>query len=104
WLALPWGPLLLAPSLPPAVGTAADPNGTAEATRSVGSPAGSSGRDDPTAVAIRAAAALGLAWLLTATYSLPWYDVVAWAPFALLAASRWDWLLIAAPGHLARAV
>ncbi|HKA69983.1 MAG TPA: polyprenol phosphomannose-dependent alpha 1,6 mannosyltransferase MptB [Actinomycetes bacterium] len=61
------------------------------------------GGDDPASVAIRMAAALGLAWLLTATYSLPWYDVVAWAPFALLAASRWDFLLIARTGILAAA-
>ena len=103
WLAFALVTLLLAQSLPAAVGTAAGANGAAEATRSVGSPAGSSGLADPSAVAIRAAAALGLAWLLTATYSLPWYDVVAWAPFALLAASRWDWLLIARTGVLAAA-
>jgi hypothetical protein len=103
WLAFALVTLLLAHSLPAAVGTAAGANGAAKATRSVGSPAGSSGWDDPTGVAIRAAAALGLAWLLTATYSLPWYDVIAWAPFALLAASRWDWLLIARTGVLAAA-
>jgi len=50
---------------------------------------------DPTHEAIRTAAALTLAWALTATYSLPWYDVAAWAPFALLAATPYDWLLIA---------
>ncbi|MCI0687409.1 MAG: polyprenol phosphomannose-dependent alpha 1,6 mannosyltransferase MptB [Sporichthyaceae bacterium] len=59
--------------------------------------------DDPTPTAIRTAAVLGLAWLLTATYSLPWYDVVAWAPFALLAASRWDALLVARTGLLTAA-
>src|SRR4029453_6091239 len=42
--------------------------------------------------AIRTAAALTLAWSLTATYSLPWYDVAAWAPIALLAATPYDWL------------
>jgi hypothetical protein len=50
---------------------------------------------DPTYEAIRTAAALTLAWSLTATYSLPWYDVAAWAPIALLAATPYDWLLIA---------
>jgi hypothetical protein len=52
-------------------------------------------RPDPTYEAIRTAAALTLAWSLTATYSLPWYDVAAWAPIALLAATPYDWLLIA---------
>lgn len=52
-------------------------------------------RPDPTHEAIRTAAALTLAWSLTATYSLPWYDVAAWAPIALLAATPYDWLLIA---------
>ncbi|MGH8834411.1 MAG: polyprenol phosphomannose-dependent alpha 1,6 mannosyltransferase MptB [Actinomycetes bacterium] len=97
WLTFASVTLLLARSLPTAVG------GAARATDAVGSPVESSGRDDPAPVAIRAAAALGFAWLLTATYSLPWYDVVAWAPFALLAASRWDWLLIARTGVLAAA-
>jgi hypothetical protein len=56
---------------------------------------------DPLPDAVRAAAVLGFAWLLTATYSLPWYDVVAWAPFALLAASAYDWLLIGRTALLA---
>ena len=86
WLTFALVTLLLARSLPAAVGAR-------DGSEAV----------DPTSVAIRAAAALGLAWLLTATYSLPWYDVVAWAPFALLAASRWDWLLIARTGILAAA-
>jgi hypothetical protein len=50
---------------------------------------------EPTHEAIRTAAALTLAWSLTATYSLPWYDVAAWAPIALVAATPYDWLLIA---------
>jgi hypothetical protein len=50
---------------------------------------------DPRPEAIRIAAILGLAWLLTATYSLPWYDVVAWAPITLLAGGAYDWLLLA---------
>jgi hypothetical protein len=41
-----------------------------------------------------AAALLTLAWLLTAPYSLPWYDVAAWAPFMLVAASGADGLLL----------
>ncbi len=42
-----------------------------------------------------AAALLSLAWLLTTPYSLPWYDVAAWAPLVLLAPSALDWLLLA---------
>ncbi|MDI2131897.1 glycosyltransferase 87 family protein [Yinghuangia seranimata] len=45
--------------------------------------------------AVGAAALLTLAWLLTAPYSLPWYDVAAWAPFTVLAASAADGLLLA---------
>ena len=42
----------------------------------------------------RACAVATLAWLLGATYILPWYDSAAWALLALLPASRWDcWLL-----------
>lgn len=50
---------------------------------------------DPRPEAIRVTAIVGLAWLLTATYSLPWYDVVAWAPITLLAGGAYDWLLLA---------
>ncbi|WP_436785856.1 hypothetical protein [Yinghuangia sp. YIM S10712] len=42
-----------------------------------------------------AAALLTVAWLLTAPYSLPWYDLAAWAPFMLLAATATDGLLLA---------
>ncbi|MFE3201254.1 hypothetical protein [Embleya sp. NPDC059237] len=42
-----------------------------------------------------AAALLSLAWLLTTPYSLPWYDVAAWAPLVLLAPSALDGLLLA---------
>jgi hypothetical protein len=42
----------------------------------------------------RAAAVATLAWLLGATYVLPWYDSWAWPLLVLLPASRWDgWLL-----------
>jgi hypothetical protein len=41
----------------------------------------------------RAAAVTALAWLIGATYVLPWYDAWAWPFLALLPASRWDrWL------------
>lgn len=42
-----------------------------------------------------AAALLTLAWLVTTPYSLPWYDVAAWAPLVLLAPSALDPLLLA---------
>ncbi|NYI05497.1 hypothetical protein [Allostreptomyces psammosilenae] len=44
--------------------------------------------------AVWAAAVLSLAWLLTAPYSLPWYDVMAWAPLALLPATALDRLAV----------
>ncbi|WP_157431760.1 polyprenol phosphomannose-dependent alpha 1,6 mannosyltransferase MptB [Actinomadura hibisca] len=48
-------------------------------------------RDEPR----RVAAALVLAWLFAAPYELPWYDGFGWAVLALLAWSRFDWLLLA---------
>jgi hypothetical protein len=44
-----------------------------------------------------------LAWLLAATYLLPWYTAPAWALLALLAWSRWDELLLAVTTMLALA-
>ncbi|GAB6900132.1 polyprenol phosphomannose-dependent alpha 1,6 mannosyltransferase MptB [Kineosporia succinea] len=43
----------------------------------------------------RAALALGVGWLLTTTYSLPWYDCMVWAPLALLAPTLLDGALLA---------
>ncbi|MFI1583026.1 hypothetical protein [Embleya sp. NPDC020630] len=51
--------------------------------------------DDVLRDSAAAAALLSLAWLLTTPYSLPWYDVAAWAPLVLLAPSALDWLLLA---------
>lgn len=48
-----------------------------------------------TAHAVRAAAALTLAWTLSAPYTLPWYDAFAWAPLALLPPSVFDRWLVA---------
>jgi len=47
-------------------------------------------RDD----AVRTAALLSIAWLLSAAYALPWYDVIAWAPLVLLPASGVDGVLL----------
>jgi alpha-1,6-mannosyltransferase len=45
--------------------------------------------------AVRAAAVLTFAWLLSAPYSLPWYDAAVWLPFAVMTASAFDYLLLA---------
>ena len=58
---------------------------------------------DRVAEATRAAGLLGVAWLLTAPYSLPWYDVAAWAPVALLAPSVVDGFLLARSTAMAAA-
>jgi hypothetical protein len=38
---------------------------------------------------------LGAAWILSLPYALPWYDVMAWAPLALVAPSLLDAALLA---------
>ena len=48
-------------------------------------------RDDPATVA----AAAALAYVLAAPYALPWYDALPWALLLVIAASWWDWLLLA---------
>lgn len=50
-------------------------------------------RDDPQTIAVRTALVLSAAWVLTATWSMPWYDLLAWAPLGLVAANRLDGLL-----------
>lgn len=50
--------------------------------------------DDARSRALWTAALLSLAWLLTSTYALPWYDVIAWAPLVLLPASGLDLVLL----------
>lgn len=49
---------------------------------------------DPLTITTRTALVLNTAWLVTSPYSLSWYDLIAWAPLALLAASRLDWMMI----------
>jgi alpha-1,6-mannosyltransferase len=46
-------------------------------------------------LAARALALLGLAWVLAAPYTLPWYDVVAWAPLVVCLAGPVDLLALA---------
>lgn len=50
---------------------------------------------DPLAIAVRTAAVLSIAWLVTSMYTLSWYDLIAWLPLALLPASKMDRLLLA---------
>lgn len=45
--------------------------------------------------AARHALAATIAWLLTTTYSLPWYSAWAWPLLALVVASHWDDVLLA---------
>ncbi len=51
-------------------------------------------REDPTSVAVRAAVVLYVSWLVTTPNSFSWYDLLAWAPLALAAASRLDGILL----------
>jgi alpha-1,6-mannosyltransferase len=50
--------------------------------------------DDPTPAAIRYTAIYAVAWLLTAMYTLPWYDLIAWTALAAVAASKVDKLMV----------
>ncbi len=52
------------------------------------------GSDDARGRSVRTATLLTTAWLLTATYALPWYDAFAWAPLVLLPASGVDLVLL----------
>lgn len=49
---------------------------------------------DPLTIATRTAAVLTTAWLVTSPYTLSWYDVIAWVPLGLLAASRLEPMLM----------
>jgi len=49
---------------------------------------------DRIAEAARASFVVGLAWLLGGYYTLPWYDMSAWIPLCLLAASGLDAVLL----------
>ena len=37
---------------------------------------------------------LSVAWLITSMYTLPWYDLIAWMPLAVLAASKLDRIMV----------
>jgi len=51
-------------------------------------------RREPLTIAVRTAAILTAAWLITSPYTLSWYDLTAWVPLALLAASRLEPLMM----------
>jgi len=50
--------------------------------------------EDRTPDAIRYTAIYAIAWLVTAMYSLPWYDIIAWVALAAMAASKVDKLMV----------
>lgn len=52
------------------------------------------GTADESGHAIRVAALLSFAWLLTAPYALPWYCAIGWAPLLLVGASGLDLILL----------
>jgi len=51
-------------------------------------------RRDPLTVALRTALVLSVAWLITSMYTLSWYDLLAWMPLAVLAASKLDQIMV----------
>ncbi|HEU5428007.1 MAG TPA: polyprenol phosphomannose-dependent alpha 1,6 mannosyltransferase MptB [Actinocrinis sp.] len=57
----------------------------------------------PGVQAAHALALLCIAWVLAAPYTLPWYDIVAWAPLVVCASGPLDLLLIARTTLLAAA-
>jgi alpha-1,6-mannosyltransferase len=51
-------------------------------------------RRDPLTIALRTALVLSVAWLITSMYTLSWYDLLAWMPLAVLAASKLDKIMV----------
>jgi alpha-1,6-mannosyltransferase len=49
---------------------------------------------DPLTIALRTALVLSTAWLITSMYTLSWYDLIAWVPLAVLAASKLDRIML----------
>ena len=49
---------------------------------------------DPTSVAVRTAVVLYASWLVTTPNSFSWYDLMAWTPLAVAAASKLDGLML----------
>ncbi|MFT4110505.1 polyprenol phosphomannose-dependent alpha 1,6 mannosyltransferase MptB [Propionicimonas sp.] len=51
-------------------------------------------RRDPLTIAVRTAAILTAAWLVTSPYTLSWYDLTTWVPLGLMMASRLDVMMM----------
>ena len=51
-------------------------------------------RRDPLTIALHTALVLSVAWLITSMYTLSWYDLLAWMPLAVLAASKLDKIMV----------
>ena len=63
-------------------------------TAAPGLPKGADLRRDPLSVALRTSLVLSVAWLITSMYTLSWYDLIAWMPLAVLAASKLDRIML----------
>lgn len=63
-------------------------------TAAPGLPRGADLRRDPLTIALRTALVLSVAWLITSMYTLSWYDLIAWMPLAVLAASKLDKIML----------
>lgn len=63
-------------------------------TAAPGLPRGADPRRDPLTIALRTALSLSVAWLVTAMYTLSWYDLIAWVPLAVLAATKLDQIML----------
>ncbi len=55
---------------------------------------GADPRRDPLTIALRTGVVLSVAWLITSMYTLSWYDLIAWAPLAVLGASKLDSIML----------
>ena len=63
-------------------------------TAAPGLPRGADLRRDPLTIALRTGVVLSVAWLITSMYTLSWYDLIAWAPLAVLGASKLDSIML----------
>lgn len=68
-----------------------------------GLPKGADLRHDPLTIALRTALVLSVAWLITAMYTLSWYDLMAWVPLAVLATGKLDRIMLVRNAPLALA-
>lgn len=59
-----------------------------------GLPEGQHPEHDPLTIALRTSTLIGAAFLATTMYSLPWYDIVVFAPMALIGATRLDLIML----------